>query len=92
MAMEKLAQVNLLSVPKSSRPEVFCKRSILRNFGRFTEKHLYQSIFIKKENLAQVFSCEFCEISKITFSYRTLLVAASGNKSFYIIQSNEMIT
>ena len=27
--------------------------------------------FIKKENLAQVFSCEFCEISKNTFSYRT---------------------
>ena len=33
--------------------------------------------FIKKETLAQVFSCEFCEISKNTFSYRTPLVAAS---------------
>ena len=32
--------------------------------------------FIKKETLAQVFSCQFCEISKNTFSYRTLLVAA----------------
>ena len=28
--------------------------------------------FIKKEILAQIFSCEFCEISKNTFSYRTL--------------------
>ena len=27
--------------------------------------------FIKKETLSQVFSCEFCEISKSTFSYRT---------------------
>ena len=27
--------------------------------------------FIKKETLAQVFSCEFCEISKNIFSYRT---------------------
>ena len=27
--------------------------------------------FIEKENLAQVFSCKFCEISKNTFSYRT---------------------
>ena len=27
--------------------------------------------FIKKETLAQVFSCEFYEISKNTFSYRT---------------------
>ena len=33
--------------------------------------------FIKKETLAQVFSSEFCEISKNTFSYRAPLVAAS---------------
>ena len=33
--------------------------------------------FIKKETLTQVFSCEFCEISKNTFSYRTPLVIAS---------------
>ena len=33
---------------------------------------------IKKETLAQVFSCEFCEIYKNTFYYRTPLVAASG--------------
>ena len=38
--------------------------------------------FIKKETLALVFSCEFCEISKNTFFYRTLLVAAS--ESFWI--------
>ena len=35
------------------------------------------SNFIKKETLAQVFSCEFCEISKNTFSHRTPLVIAS---------------
>ena len=36
--------------------------------------------FIKKETLVQVFSCEFCEfreIPKNTFFYRTSLVAAS---------------
>ena len=33
--------------------------------------------FIKIETLAQVFSYEFCEISKNTFSYRTPPVAAS---------------
>ena len=33
--------------------------------------------FIKKETLAQVFSCEFCEIPKNTFSHRTPPVAAS---------------
>ena len=31
----------------------------------------------KRETLAQVFSFEFCEISKKTFFYRTALVAAS---------------
>ena len=32
--------------------------------------------FIKKEFLAQVFSCEFCKISKNTFFHRTSLVNA----------------
>ena len=47
---------------RSSRLDVFCEKGN----------------FIKKETLAQVFSCEFCEISKNTFLYRTPLVAASG--------------
>ena len=33
--------------------------------------------FIKKEALAQVFSRDFCEISKNTFFYKTRTVAAS---------------
>ena len=33
--------------------------------------------FIKKETLTRVLSCEFCEISKNTFSWRTPPVAAS---------------
>ena len=32
---------------------------------------------LKKETLAQVFSCEFCEISKNIFFHRTPLVAVS---------------
>ena len=35
---------------------------------------------IKKESLSTLFFCEFCEISKNTFSHRTLLVAASESK------------
>ena len=34
--------------------------------------------FVKKETLAQVFSCEFCEISKNNFPYKTPLVTASA--------------
>ena len=33
--------------------------------------------FIKKETLAQLFSCEFCEISKDTFFTEHLLPTAS---------------
>ena len=44
----------------------------------FCEKGLPEACnFIKKETLAKVFSCEFCEISKNNFPYRTPLVAAS---------------
>ena len=79
---------------RSSCPEVFFKKSVLRNFAKFTRKHLCQSFFfnktagliklqvlsrnfIKKEALAQVLPCEFCEISKHAFSCRTSPVAAS---------------
>ena len=63
---------------------MFCEKSVVRNFAKFTGKHLCQSLFfnkvacnfIKKETLTQVFCCEFCEISKNTFSYRTPLMAA----------------
>ena len=51
------------------------KKGVLRNFAKFTGKHLCQSL--KKETLAQVFSCEFCEISTTTFSYRTPPVTPS---------------
>ena len=43
----------------------------------FLEKCPQACNFIKKEILAQVFSCEFCKISKKTFFYRTPPVAAS---------------
>ena len=35
--------------------------------------------FIKKETLAQVFSCEFCQISKNTYLHRTPPVADSDH-------------
>ena len=66
---------------RSSRPDLFCKKCILRNFTKFTGKHLCQSPyfnnFIKIKFLAQVFSCEFCEISKNTFFHRIPLVDPS---------------
>ena len=35
--------------------------------------------FIKKETLAQVFSCEFCEISKNTLSTEHLLLSVASD-------------
>ena len=107
---------------RSSRPEVFYKKGILRNFAKFTGKHLCQRLFFnkvsgakagvavsnkyeihlkKKDSLpqksrrshnrcsvkeglkgqAQVFSCEFCEISKSTFfteQFRRLLLQTAS--------------
>ena len=68
--------------------EVFCQKGVLKNFPKFTGKHLCPDLFfikvagsagnfIKKETLAQVFSCKFYEISKKTFFYWTPRVAVS---------------
>ena len=93
-----LTGFHMMPTFRSSRPEVFCEKGVLRNFAKFTGKRLCQSLFFNKvadlrpatlltktlwhatllkEALAQVFSCEFCEISMNTFSYRTPPVAAS---------------
>ena len=37
----------------SSRPEVFCKKGVLRNFAKFTGKHLWQSFFFNKVAFAK---------------------------------------
>ena len=48
-----------------SRPHVFCRKGVLT------------CNCIKKETLAQLFSCEFCELPKNNCFYRTPPVAAS---------------
>ena len=62
------------------------RKDVLKNFAKFSGKHLCQSLLfnkvaglrlqIKKETLAQVLSCKFWYIFKDTFFYRTPLVAA----------------
>ena len=75
---------------RSSLPDVFCKKGVLRNFTKFTRKRSCQNLFfnkvagqtcnfVKKRDSGTSFSCEFCEISKNTFLHRTPLVAASAN-------------
>ena len=75
-----LNMLRLIIIYRSSRPEVLCKKGVLRNFTKFTGKHLCQNLFFNKVAglawlwhllapvaVAQVFSCEFCEISKNIF-------------------------
>ena len=62
---------------RSSRLQMFHKIDVLKDFAKFTGKHLCRSLFlnelgspcnfIKKEIPTQVFSCEFCKIFKNTF-------------------------
>ena len=77
-----------LNLIRSSLLQVFGKKGVLRNCAKFTVKHLPQSLFLNKvaglrsatlskKRLAQVFSYDFCEISKNTFSYRTPPVTGS---------------
>ena len=33
---------------RSSRPDVLCKKGVLKNFAKFTGKHLCQSLFFNK--------------------------------------------
>ena len=33
---------------RSSRPELFCKKGVLKDFTKFTGKHLCQSLFFNK--------------------------------------------
>ena len=73
---------------RNSCPEVFCKK-VLLEISQNPQENTCARVpflikmqaetcnFLKNETLAQVFFCEFCEISKNTFPYRTPQLAAS---------------
>ena len=75
-SLYKIKQINIevynyinviFGIHRSSPWRCSVKIGILKNFAKFTGKHLFQSLFFNKETLEQVFSCEFCEILKTTF-------------------------
>ena len=43
--LKKWSQNHLFAQCRSSRREVFYKKGVLRNLGKFTGKHLWQSLF-----------------------------------------------
>ena len=50
---------------RSSRPEVFCKKRVLRNFAKFTGKHLCQSLSFNKVAGLQSWTKGWRQIHKI---------------------------
>ena len=51
MITVKTSTYQLLMNPypfRSSRPEVFCEKGVLRNFAKFTGKHVCESLFLNK--------------------------------------------
>ena len=71
-------------------PEVFCKKGVLIEISQNSPENTCARAsfliklqtkaynFIKKETLAQVFSCKFCEISKNTFFKEHFWASASA--------------
>ena len=81
---------------RNSRPEVFCEKGVLSNFTKSIGKHLCQSLFlnkvvVKKETLAQVFSCEFWDISKYNFPYRLPLVVVFEKKCTFTVTRSSLL-
>ena len=85
---------------RSSHRKWSMKIVVLRNFAKFTKKRLYQSLFfkklqaaacnfVKKENLPQVFFCEFCEITL----YESLQISleSMANNPYSVLEISEHI-
>ena len=75
---------------RSSQQRCSMEKGVLRNFSKFRGKHLCQSLFfnkvtdlgcnfIKKETLAQVFCCDFWEISKNNVFTEHICATPSGS-------------
>ena len=78
---------------RSSRPEVFCKKGVLRNFTKFTRKPLCQSLFFNKVtglrsatllNNRLWHRCFPVNFPKNTYFHRTPPVAASDHYVQYV--------
>ena len=85
---------------RSSRPEMFCKRGVLRNFAKFTGNVLCQrlifnkvlsvraAILLKEGLWHRCFLENFVTLLKTTFYYRVLLVAASKTCDILYVNLN----
>ena len=95
------------SMDRSSRPEVFCKKGVLRNLTKFTGKHLCRvSFLIKFQALGtDVFMWILSNFSEHLFTHKTsggcfcmnaliiqVLITGPENKNYYILTSTYKLT
>ena len=61
----------LYFIYRNSHPEIFCKKSVLKNFVKFTGKHVCESLFfnIKSRLYNSCFTVNFFKIFRIFFTY-----------------------
>ena len=71
----------ILPIIRSSRPEVFCEKGVLRNFAKFTGKHAAPATLLKKRLCHRCFPVNFVKFLRTPFFYRTPLVAASESSN-----------
>ena len=78
------------TIKESGWPKVFCEKGFLEILQNSQENTCVRVSFLiklqvlKKETLTQVFSCEFCEISKNTFFREHLWATAFLNCAVFL--------
>ena len=83
------------SILKNQPSEAFYKKGVIKNFAKFSRKHLSWTLllnkitkclrsatFLKKQTPTQVFFCEVCETFKNIFFTEHLRATASDSISF----------
>ena len=70
----KFKSFTWLKIFRSEAPTVY----VLKNFAKFTGKHLCQSLFFKKETPTEVLSYKICKIFKNTYFKEHLWRTTSG--------------
>ena len=72
-----------MSTYRSSRPEVFCKKVVLKNFASFTGKHLCQSLSFNKVGLKIAYGYDINRIRMLKLSSNPWLFA--DDTSFFLV-------
>ena len=75
------------SKKSSSRPEVFCKKSVLKNFTKFTEEHLRPATLLKKRLWYRCFPLSLAKFLRIPFFIKHLcwIHSRTATTAFYLL-------